>query len=148
MPQIFLSYAKEDSFEASLLQEALESRLQGLNVRVWGFERDQARDERGVYTSLRHRVRESAALVILVSQFTLEMGILQWTELIYAEAFDVPIFILLHHVDFEKVRNAPRGVPPLVLTSQCTPACDWRLLDNDLRRCCINWQGGAGRETE
>jgi hypothetical protein len=113
-----------------------------------GFERDQARDERSVYTSLRYRVRESAAVVILLSQSTLDMGIVQWTELAYAEAFEVPIFILLHHVNFEQLKSARRGVPPMVLFSQCTPASSWRLLDNDLRRCCANWRNIAPPEVE
>lgn len=71
---------------------------------------------------------------MLVSQFTLESGASQWMELAYADAFDVPTYVLLHHITFEDLKRTS-GVPPLILEGQCTPAIDWRSLDDDLRTC-------------
>lgn len=136
-PQIFLSYAGEDGFEAALLQEAIETLLGDLNVLVWTYERDQARDERHVGSSLRERVRGSMAAIILVSQFTLASGATQWMELAYADAFAVPTFILLHHITYDVLKASETGVPPLVLEGQCNPATSWRRLEADLRRCRI-----------
>ncbi|MBV9158531.1 MAG: toll/interleukin-1 receptor domain-containing protein [Acidobacteriaceae bacterium] len=140
--QIFLSYAGEDAFEATLLQGAIESLLKDLHVSVWTYGRDQARDERSISNSLRDRIKRSSAAIILLSQFTLESGGTQWIELAYADAFGVPIFILLHHLTFDELRRADRGVPSLVLEGQCTPAADWKSLENGLRRCLKS----AGRE--
>ena len=51
----------------------------------------------------------------------------QWMELAYADAFDKPVFILLHHMDFDDLAARSQGVPPLVLASQCSDAAlDWR----------------------
>jgi hypothetical protein len=69
---------------------------------------------------------------MLVSQFTLESGATQWMELAYADAFDVPTFVLMHHITFADLKSKS-GVPPLVLEGQCTPAIDWRSLENDVR---------------
>lgn len=135
-PQVFLSYAGEDGFEAALLQQAVETLLRDFSVLVWTYERDQARDERHVGTSLRERIRHSVAAIILISQFTLSSGATQWMELAYADAFDVPTFILLHHITYDTLKASETGVPPLVLEGQCTPAGSWRLLEDDFRRCC------------
>jgi hypothetical protein len=135
-PQIFLSYAGPDGFEADLLQTVLERVLADLNVLVWTYERDQPADQRGIGESLRDRVRESRAAVILLSRHTLDFGATQWMELAYADAFNVPTFILLHHMTFAELRKSDRGIPPLVLESQCTPAREWQLLERPLRRCC------------
>ena len=130
-PQFFLSYAGEDSFEATLLKDAIESLLHDVGVRVWAFGRDQARDQRSVGTSLKQRVRESAAVIILLSRFTLEGGATQWMELAYADAFEIPAFILLHHLTFDELKRAEPGAPPLVLEGQCTLAVDWRSLETE-----------------
>lgn len=134
-PQIFLSYADEDDFEASLLQSYLENYPADLHVRVWSYNRDQAKDERSIGGSIRERVRESIAVIMLVSRFTLESGATQWMELAYADAFEIPSFVLLHHITFEDLKGKS-GVPPLILEGQCTPAIEWRSLEGDLRRCC------------
>jgi hypothetical protein len=135
-PQIFLSYAGEDSFEAALLQHAVEALLRDVNALVWTYERDQSRDERHIAASLRDRIRRSVATIVLISQFTLTSGATQWMELAYADAFGVPTFILLHHITYDGLKTSETGVPPLVLEGQCTPAADWRLIQDDLRRCC------------
>lgn len=127
--QIFLSHAGEDTFEASLLQQALEALPKDLNVAVWTYGRDQARDERNIGASLRDRIKHCSAAIILVSQFTLASGAAQWMELAYADAFGVPIFNLLHHLTLDDLKRADRGVPPLVLEGQCTAASEWRLLE-------------------
>jgi hypothetical protein len=50
----------------------------------------------------------------------------QWMELAYADAFDKPVFILLHHIRFADLAARHQGVPPLVLASQCNDAAlDW-----------------------
>jgi hypothetical protein len=136
VPQIFLSHADEDTFEASLLQACLEITLGDLNVRVWSYKRDQPGDERTIARSLPDRVRESSAAIFLISQFTLKSGATQWMELAYADAFGIPIFVLLHHLSFETLRRAERNVPPLLIEGQCTLAGDWRSLESALRRCC------------
>jgi len=135
-PQIFLSYADEDAFEASLLQSSVETLLNDLKVRVWTYKRDQAGDERNIGRGLRERIRESSAVIMLISQFTLASGATQWMELACADAFDVPTFVLLHHVTFDTIKHSEKGVPPLLLQRQCTLAVDWQQLEPDLRRCC------------
>ncbi len=64
----------------------------------------------------------------------LKSGATQWMEIAYAYAFGIPTFILLHHLTFEELKRADRGVPPLILEGQCTPAGEWRSLENDLRK--------------
>jgi hypothetical protein len=134
--QVFLSYAGEDAFEALLLKEALERLLSDLSVRVWAYGRDQDADQRSIGRSIKDRVQESAAVVVLVSRFTLESGATQWMELAYADAFDIPAFVLLHHLSFDELRRSERGAPPLVLEGQCTLAIHWRTLENGLRDAC------------
>lgn len=132
--RIFLSYSRQDQFEAALLQHWLETRFGGDGVSVWTFERDQRRDEANVSRSLKETVRESAAVVFLLSPFTIEAGAAQWMELGYADAFGIPTFILLHHMTHGELMQIARGVPPLVRQSQCTPAIEWRGMEHDLRR--------------
>ena len=73
--QVFISYSGRDEFEASLLQFALEQMLEKEGVVAWTFQRDQARSEKEIALSLKHRVRESAASIFLVSPDTLESGL-------------------------------------------------------------------------
>jgi hypothetical protein len=111
-PQVFLSYAGEDRFQASLLQFAIEQMLVNLHATVWTYERDQARNERDVGKSLKkERVRESMATIFSA----LNSGAAQWMEFAYAHAFDVPTFIILHRLTFSELRSRERGVPPLLL---------------------------------
>jgi len=86
------------------------------------------RTKRSIGASLRERIRGCAAVVVLLSPFTLESGATQWMELAYADAFGIPTFVLLHHLTVDQLRRAEKGVPPLVLERNCTPAIDWRLL--------------------
>lgn len=134
-PQIFLSHSNADAFEASLLQVCLENLLRDYNVNVWSYQRDQAGDEKNIGGSLKERVRDSVAVIMLVSQCTLESGATQWMELAYADAFDIPTFVLLHHITFEDVKGMS-GVPPLFLQRQCTSAIDWLSLEEEFRQCC------------
>jgi hypothetical protein len=132
--RIFLSYSGHDQFEAALLQEWLETRFGASDVIVWTFERDQSRDESNLSRSLKETVRGSAAVIFLLSPFTIDTGAAQWMELAYADAFGIPTFILLHHVTYKELMRTERGVPPLVRQSQCTPAIDWRSMESDLRK--------------
>lgn len=124
--QIFLSYSGEDAFEASLLQYAIEHMLAELNVKVWTYQRDQAKDQRSIGKSLKDHVRGSSATVFLVSPSTLMSGAAQWMELAYSDAFDVPTFILLHRMTFGELKGREKGVPPLLLEGQCNAAADWK----------------------
>ena len=130
--EIFLSHADEDAFEAELLQAQLENSLSDLGVRVWSYKRDQAGDERSIGSSIREGVHESAAVILLISQYTLESGATQWMELAYADAFDIPTFVLMHHITFEDLKRSS-GVPPLVIEGQSTSAVNWRSIEADLR---------------
>jgi len=131
--QIFISYSGRDEFEASLLQYALEEML-GSEVVAWTFQRDQARSEKEIARSLKDRVRESSAVIFLVSSETLDSGASQWMELAYADAFDVPTFVLLHHLNFADLRQKTTGVPPLLLSSQCNSAIDWKSVVEDIEK--------------
>ena len=135
-PQIFLSHASANAFEAELLQAALEMLLQDLGVSVWAYRRDQAGNQRNVGESLKDKVRESAALIILLSPETLSSGGTQWMELAYADAYEVPTFILLHRLTFESLLRQETGVPPLVLSSHCTLAIEWKKIGPQLNECC------------
>jgi TIR domain len=132
--QVFISYSGRDAFEAGLLQYALETMLVDEEVVVWTFQRDQARSEKEIARSLRDRVRESAAVIFLVSPDTLDSGATQWMELAYADAFAVTTFILLHHLDFRDLKRRETGVPPLLLSSQCNSASEWRIVVEDIKR--------------
>src|SRR5437016_4470858 len=131
--QVFLSYSGEDAFEASLLQYAIEQMLAEQKATVWTYQRDQARDERNIGKSLKDRVRESSATIFLVSPSTLDTGAAQWMELAYADAYDVPTFIILHRLTFAELKSRERGVPPLLLESQCNPSAEWKNVIESLR---------------
>ena len=117
--ELFLSYSGDDAFEANLLQYALEVMLADVGVKVWTFQRDQSKGQRSIARSLRARVRQSKATIFLVSPTTLNSGATQWVELGYSDAFNVPTFVLLHHVSFNDLKSHEKGVPPLLLEGQC-----------------------------
>lgn len=132
--QVFISYAGRDAFEASLLQYALESMLSELGVQAWTFQRDQALAEKQIARSLKNQVRKSIALIFLVSPETLDSGATQWMELAYADAFGVTTFVLLHHLNFGDLGKSAKGVPPLLLSSQCNAASEWRVVVRDIKK--------------
>ena len=134
-PQVFISYAGQDEFEADLLKFALETLLADVGVGAWIFRQDQNRHERSIATSLKDRVKSSCAMIFLVSPTTLERGATQWMELAYADAFDVPTFVLLHHLQYGDLTSSDSGVPPLLLSGQCNAATDWRTVTEDIRTC-------------
>lgn len=131
--QIFVSHSGRNAFEASILQYVLETMLVSEGVTAWSFERDQSRSEQEIARSLKERVRESSAAVFLVSPDTLESGATQWMELAYADAFAVTTFVLLHHLDFRDLRHKETGIPPLLLSSQCNSALEWRSVVADIK---------------
>lgn len=116
-----------------MLQYVLETLLNPEGVVAWTFQRDQARSEREIANSLKQRVRESVATIFLVSPATLDGGATQWMELAYSDAFDVPTFVLLHHLEYAELKAKERGVPPLLLSSQCNSALEWRRVVEDIR---------------
>ncbi len=141
--ELFLSYSGKDSFEAGLLQFALERMLENLGVTVWTYERDQDKGERSIAYSLKTRVQGSSAAIFLASPATFASGAAQWMELAYADAFDVPIYVLLHRLSFAELKAKEEGVPPLLLEGQCNPSSQWKdvikairakLLDNVQRQ--------------
>ena len=131
--QVFISYAGHDAFEASLLQHAFESLLKAYRVTAWTYQRDQALSERNVAAALKRKVKQSFATVFLVSPTTLNGGAAQWIELGYADAFDIKTFVLLHHIDYQSLKSAERGVPPLLLASHCTTATEWKRIVAELK---------------
>lgn len=131
---IFLSYSGKDSFEASLLQFAIEQLLGNLCVKVWTYERDQAKSERQIGKGLKLRVQNSAAAIFLASASTFNAGATQWMELAYADAFEVPIFVLLHQLTFQDLKTMEAGVPPLLLEGQCNPASEWKVVVAEIKR--------------
>ena len=134
MPKtVFISYSGKDEFEASLLQYALEKLLEDEGIVAWTFQRDQARSEKEIARSLKDRVRESSPSIFLVSPDTLESGASQWMELAYADAFDVTTFVLLHRLKFLDLKQKSTGVPPLLLSSQCNAAIEWKSVVEDIR---------------
>lgn len=135
-PCVFLSYAGADAFEADLLALALESSLSDLGVRVWNYRFDQPADQAGIARALRERVQASSAMVLLVSPSTLKEGAAQWIEFGNADAFEVPVFVLLHRLTFAQLRRRDKGVPPLLIEHQCTPASEWRRIVGELRIRC------------
>src|SRR5437660_11902182 len=141
--QVFISYSGRDEFEASLLQFALEQMLQKEGVIAWTFQRDQARSEKEIALSLKNRVRESAASIFLVSPDTLESGASEWMELAYADAFDVRTFFLLHHLKFQDLKQRANGVPPLLLSSQCNSALEWKDVVEAIRKLLKEQTGNA-----
>ncbi len=139
--RVFLSYSRDDEFEAGLLQYAVEQMLSDLRVTVWTYQRDQARDERNIGQSLRERVQESVATLFLVSPSTLEGGAAQWMELAYADAFGVPTYVILHRITFSELRARERGVPPLLIEGQCNLATEWKAVIGELRSLILNRRG-------
>ena len=133
---IFLSYPSDHSVEAELLQFAYETLLADVKAKVWTYERDQAKDEKAVAESLKVQVKTSKALVALITPSTLEKGATQWMELAYADAFNIPTFILLHHLSYQELKARETGVPPLLLAAQCNSSRQWREVAEDLRKCC------------
>jgi TIR domain-containing protein len=134
--QVFLSYAGEDRFEASLLQWCLEHLLQDVPLKVWTFERDQPADERNIARALPETIKKSAAAIFLLSPFTIDGGATQWMELAYADAFAIPTFVLLNHVTYEELKKSDRDVPPIVLQGECRLASEWLLLEGPIRVAC------------
>jgi len=132
-PQVFISYSGHDSFEASLLQFVIETKLSMENVSAWTYQRDQARSESGVAAAFKEAIRKSFAMVFLVSPATFDGGANQWMELAYADAFGVPTFVLLHHLDFNELKARERSVPPLLLAGQCNSAHEWKSIVDELR---------------
>jgi hypothetical protein len=132
--QIFISYSGHDEFEASLLQYALETLLSNEKAVAWTYQRDQEYNEKKIAETLKKQVRESIATIFLVSPATLDSGASQWMELAYSDAFEVPTFVLLHHLDYQELKGSERGVPPLLLSSQCNSALKWKNIANDIRR--------------
>jgi hypothetical protein len=131
--EIFLSYSGKDSFEASLLQFAIEQLLSDLDATVWTYERDQEKSERQVGKSLKVRVQQSAAVIFLASPSTFSSGAAQWMELAYADAFDIPTFVILHRMCFHDLKKMECGVPPLLLEGQCNPSSEWRAVVDDIK---------------
>ncbi|HKO34974.1 MAG TPA: TIR domain-containing protein [Pyrinomonadaceae bacterium] len=131
--QVFISYSGRDDFQGSLLQYAVERMLQEEHVVAWTFQRDQSRSEKEIAQSLKERVKESVASIFLVSPDTLDSGATQWMELAYAYAFDVKSFVLLHRLTFPDLKQRTTGVPPLLLSSQCNSAMDWKNVIEDIR---------------
>lgn len=123
--QVFISFAGADAFEADLLQFAVETLLRDFGVAAWTFQRDQAGTERQVAASLKRQVRQSVAMIFLVSPTTLDSGATQRIELAYADAFDVPILVLMNNVSHAELRRREH-VPPLLLAGHGWPATDWR----------------------
>lgn len=115
------------------MQYALETLLVDEGIVAWTFQRDQARTEKEIAQSLKQRVRESVATVFLVSPTTLDGGSTQWMELAYSDAFGVDTFVLLHHLDYQELKRREHGVPPLLLSSQCNSALDWKVIAEDIR---------------
>lgn len=115
------------------MQYALETLLVDEGIVAWTFQRDQARTEKEIAQSLKQQVRESVATVFLVSPATLDGGSTQWMELAYSDAFGVDTFVLLHHLDYQELKRREHGVPPLLLSSQCNSALDWKVIAEDIR---------------
>lgn len=139
--QIFLSYSGEDSFEASLLQFAMEKLLDNADVSVWSYERDQNKDEKNISKSLKEKIKKSQATIFLASPTTLSSGATQWMELAYSDAFDVPTYILLHRMTYQDLRKREKGVPPLVLSSQCNSAMEWKDIGLEIGNTINNQRG-------
>ncbi len=130
--QIFISYSGHDEFEAGLLQFALENSLGSNRVSAWTFQRDQKRSEKEIANSLKNKVKVSVATIFLVSPTTLSSGATQWMELAYSDAFNVETYVLLHHLSYSDLKSRESGVPPLLLSSQCNAATEWKQIVSDI----------------
>lgn len=131
--QIFISYSGHDSFEATLLQYVIENTFKGKAV-AWTYQRDQKRSEKEIAKSIRDKVRSSAATIFIVSPTTIQSGASQWMELAYSDAYEIPTYILLHHLDFQELKRKEKGIPPLLLSCQCNPAKEWKSVINELKK--------------
>lgn len=130
---IFFSYSSQDKVEAQLFQFAFETLLADIGVKIWTYERDQAKSERIVAEALKQKVRESDAMCFLVSDSTLSGGAAQWMELAYADAFEIPTFVILHRITFDNLKSSTSSVPPLLLASHCNLADKWRDIAKEIR---------------
>jgi hypothetical protein len=144
-PQIFLSYSGDDSCEASLLVYAIETLLAKAHVHVWTYQRDQPSDTRSVATSLKEQVRRSKAMVFFASPSTLKLGAAQWMELAYADAANVPTFVLLHRLTYAKLKMKERGARPFITEGHCTPSVAWRTVIEELGSRLAGRSRGGGR---
>lgn len=131
---IFLSYSRQDRFEAQLLQFAFETLLADIKTEIWTYERDQAKSERAVAEALKKKVKESKAMCFIVSDSTISAGAAQWMELAYADAFDIPTFVILHRVTYDNLKSPEANVPPLLLSSHCNLAEKWKDVANEMRK--------------
>jgi hypothetical protein len=77
------------------------------------------------------QTRQSRALIFLVSPKTLAFSPTQFMELAYADAFDIPIFVLLSHLTYAELLEG--SAPPLLLQSQCNDAARWRDIVGQIR---------------
>lgn len=139
---IFLSYPGDHSVEAEWLQFVYETLLADTKAKVWTYERDQGKGEKAVAERLKAQVKASKAFVFLVTPSTLDKGAAQWMELAYADAFGVPTFILLHHLSYQDLKEKEGGIPPFLLAAHCNSTKDWRKLEEELRRCCLDERQG------
>ena len=143
--QVFISYSGHNAFEASLLQFAFETLLSKERVIAWTFQRDQGHSEKDIARSLKERIRESVATILLVSPVTIDRGATQWMELAYCDAFDVPVHVLLHHLTYKELVSGEKSVPPLLSAGQCNSALDWKAVLEKLRDSMTDrLSGGAG----
>lgn len=125
--RVFLSFCGQNLFEASLLQFAVERLLEHVGVSVWTYQRDQDRGEEDIAGGLKGVIRNSDAMIFLLSPATFEASGTQLMELAYADAFDIPRYILLFGLQYQDLVARGRGVPPLLLRSQCNDAAlEWK----------------------
>lgn len=116
-----------------MIQFVFETLLSDINVKVWTYERDQAKSERIVAEALKEKVKESEAMCFLVSDSTINGGAAQWMELAYADAFDISTFVILHRITFEHLKAPSANVPPLLLASNCNLSDKWREVAIEIR---------------
>lgn len=129
---IFLSYSGGDAFEAGLLQFAFEVLMEDLEVKVWTYERDQNKAEKDILQNLMARIKESRAMIFLLSPSTLDDGLSQWMELGHSDAYEIPTFILLHRLTHDDL--AEREKSSLLLARELNEARDWKLIEPELRK--------------
>ena len=137
--EIFLSPIQEKIGSRQAAQFAIEI-LKDLEVCVWTYERDQEKSQTANRKeSQGARAWITAAVIFLASPSTLA-PVAQWMELAYADAFDVPIFVLLHQMTFktlkameEGVAFAPRGAVSLAAEWQTVVAAIRDRLDSQMK---------------
>jgi hypothetical protein len=86
-------------------------------------------------------------MVFLASLSTIKGGAAQWMELAYADAADVPTYVLLHRITYAKLKMKERGVPPFLTEGQCSPSTDWKRIIDSLRPHIPRRAKGARRVT-